>query len=49
MRMLLYVVSTAGDFFWNEGSGVQLPVPYTTLGEFLLLFDQVSIHLSIRC
>ena len=32
--MLLYVVRTAGEFVWNDGSVVQLPAPYITLCDF---------------
>ena len=35
MRMLLYVVSTAGEFVCNEGSVVQLPAPSITMCDFL--------------
>ena len=36
-RMLLFVVSTAGEFVWNEGGAVQLPAPYIMVFDFLTL------------
>ena len=34
MKMLLYVVCTAGEFVLNDGGVVQLPVPYITSCDF---------------
>ena len=34
MKMLLYVVCTAGKFVWNEAGVVLLPAPYITLRDF---------------
>ena len=35
MRMLLYVVCTAGSFVYNKSGVVQPPAPYITMCDFL--------------
>ena len=42
MKMLVYVVCTAGVFVWNERSLVQLPAPY------IMLYDFSSINAILQ-
>ena len=33
----MYVVSTSGEFVWNEGVVVQLPAPFITMGDLFII------------
>ena len=46
MRMLLYVVYTAGEFVWKEGGVVQLPAPYIALCDFFVQISSILVEIS---